>query len=99
MYAHDSTDIVLPSESLRSEPSNQTPLLALVWLRGNRREQDARMVVEDMLRHACGPYGLTALTGGDAQLAWGVLLPDKFAPMRPADRPAMAGCASNRAPR
>jgi Asparagine synthase len=81
MYAHDSTDIVLPSESLRSEPSNQTPLLALVWLRGNRREQDARMVVEDVLRHACGPYGLTALTGGDAQLAWGVLLPDKFAPL------------------
>ena len=81
MYSHISSETALPSESLLSLPSNQTPLLTLVWLKGNRHEQDARMVVKNMLRHACGPYGLTAVTGGDAQLAWGMLLPDKFAPL------------------
>ncbi len=37
-------------------------------------------VVGKMLRHSCGPW-LTAATGGDRQLAWGILLPDKFAPL------------------
>lgn len=34
-----------------------------------------------MLRYLCGPFGLTAVTGGDMQLAWGILLPEKFAPL------------------
>ena len=63
------------------EPGNQTPLLTLVWLKENNRELDARRIVENMLRHSCGPYGLTATTGGNASLAWGVLLPDKFTPL------------------
>ena len=62
-------------------PSNQSPLLTLVWIKDDRRKQDARKTVENMLRHACGPYGQTAIIDGDAQLAWSVLLPEKFTPL------------------
>jgi len=62
-------------------PSNQTPLLTLVWLKERRREQDAHQIVKSMLSHACGPYGIIATTGGDAQLAWGLLRPERFAPL------------------
>ena len=60
-------------------PGNQTPLLTLVWLKQDSRQLDARRIVENVLRHSCGPYGLTAITGGDSRLAWGMLSPDKFA--------------------
>ena len=62
-------------------PSHQSPLLTLVWLKDDRRKQDARKIVENMLRHACGPYGQTAIIDGDAQLAWSVLLPEKYTPL------------------
>ncbi len=69
------------SKALAISPGDHTPLLALVWLKGVHRGQDARRIVEKMFQHSCGPYGLTAITGGDMQLAWGILLPDKFAPL------------------
>jgi hypothetical protein len=62
-------------------PDNQTPLLTLVWLRGDRGELDASKIVEQMFRHSTGPYGLTAITGGDANLAWGILLPQNYTPL------------------
>jgi hypothetical protein len=68
-------------QSFLPPSSHQTPLLTLVWRRGDHWKQDARKVVANMLRHACGPYGHTVRTGGDAQLAWGLLLPDRFAPL------------------
>lgn len=67
--------------TLLPPPNNQIPLLTLVWLKGDRGKQDARRIVENMLRHSCGPYGQTAVIDGDAQLAWGVLLPEKFTPL------------------
>src|SRR5262245_49862853 len=65
----------LPSATL------ETPLLTLVWLKKASHNGDARRIVEDMLRNSCGPYGRTARTGGDAELAWGMLLPDTFSPV------------------
>src|SRR5262245_25419775 len=59
----------------------ETPLLTLVWLKNSSRYADARTIVESMFRHSCGPYGRAARIGGDAQLAWGMLLPDKCAPL------------------
>jgi hypothetical protein len=53
-------------------------LLTLVWLKEGRLGLDARTIVENMLRHSCGPYGRAAMTGGDAQVAWGMLVPDTF---------------------
>jgi Asparagine synthase len=69
------------SDALLPPPDNQTPLLTLVWLKGDRRELDASRIVENMFRYSSGPYGLTALTGGDASLAWGVLLPKNYTPL------------------
>ncbi len=69
------------SDRLLPPATNHTPLLTLVWLKDNRQHQDARTLVKNMLRHSCGPYGQTATTGGDAELAWGILLPKKFAPL------------------
>ena len=66
------------SDDLLPSPENQTPLLTLVWLKGGRRELDASKIVENMFRHSTGPYGLTAITGGDANLAWGILLPKSY---------------------
>ena len=66
-------------QSFLPPSSHQTPLLTLVWHKDDRWKQDARQVVVTMLQHACGPYGHTVRTGGDAQLAWGLLLPDRFA--------------------
>src|SRR5262245_31847364 len=59
----------------------ETPLLTLVWLKKPCPNADARTIVENMLRNSCGPYGRTARTGGDTQLAWGILLPETFAPV------------------
>src|SRR6266511_1308408 len=81
MHPRNSMETAVAATDLLPSPSNQTPLLTLVWLKGNRRDCDARPVVENMLRHACGPYGLSGITGGDAQLAWGILLPDRFSPL------------------
>jgi Asparagine synthase len=70
-----STDALLPP------PDNQTPLLTLVWLKGDDRDLDASKIVENMFRHSSGPFGLTAITGGDAKLAWGILLPKDYTPL------------------
>jgi Asparagine synthase len=75
-----STDNVA-SDDLLPPPDNQTPLLTLVWLKGGRRELDASKIVENMFRHSTGPYGLTAIAGGDATLAWGILLPKSYTPL------------------
>jgi hypothetical protein len=69
------------SQSSLPAPTNHTPLLTLVWLKSNRAKYDARKIVESMLRHSYGPYGPTATIGGDAELAWGILLPERFAPL------------------
>jgi hypothetical protein len=69
------------SDALLPPPGNQTPLLTLVWLKGDRRELDASKIVENMFRNSSGPYGLTAITGGDANLAWGILLPKNYTPL------------------
>ncbi len=50
----------------------------MVWFKGEQRDHDARKIVKNMLRHSCGPYGETAVTGGDMQLAWGILFPENF---------------------
>ena len=65
-------------QSFLPPASHQTPLLTLVWHQDEHVKQDARQVVVTMLQHACGPYGHTVRTGGDARLAWGLLLPDLF---------------------
>lgn len=62
-------------------PTNNVPLITLVWFKENHKEQDAMQTVKKMLRYSCGPYGSNAITGGDTELAWGMLLPDKFAPL------------------
>jgi asparagine synthetase B (glutamine-hydrolysing) len=61
--------------------TNNVPLITLVWFKEDYKEQDAMQTVKKMLRYSCGPYGSNAITGGDAELAWGMLLPDKFAPL------------------
>ncbi len=60
-------------------PLNQFPLLTLVWLKKPRIGINAREIVTSMLSHACGPYGDSGVIGGDAQLAWGMLVPEHCA--------------------
>ncbi|MGH8057644.1 MAG: asparagine synthase-related protein [Candidatus Entotheonellia bacterium] len=64
-----------------SLPIHQTPLLTLVWLRGDHKSDDARTIAENLLRQARGPYGLIASVAGDARLAWGMRLPEQPAPL------------------
>jgi len=66
--------------ALLPPPSYQTPLLTLVWFKSEQHPQDARQVVNRMLRHTYGPYSPNAVFGGDVNLAWGLLVPDLFAP-------------------
>lgn len=68
-------------ESALLEPVNHTPLITLVWLKTNQQPQDARQLVQKMLRLSCGPYGTNAVEGGDSELAWALLLPDAFSPL------------------
>ncbi len=70
-----------PKESTHP-PQHQTPLLVLVWLtdRGPERE-DAARIVQSMLRHAWGPFGASALIGGDSECAWGLLIPQSYGPL------------------
>ncbi len=69
------------TKALTLSPGNHTPLITMVWFKGEQRDHDARKIVKNMLRHSCGPYGETAITGGNMQLAWGILLPEMFAPL------------------
>jgi hypothetical protein len=68
-------------ESSLLETINNTPLITLVWLKTAQQTQDARQIVRKMLGLSCGPYGTTAVEGGDNRLAWALLLPDKFSPL------------------
>jgi Asparagine synthase len=68
-------------EQFLAQSINQTPLLALVWLKEKSDPQDARKIVRNMLRHSYGPYGQSAIIGGEAGLAWGMLLPDNPSPL------------------
>ena len=62
-------------------PTNNVPLLTLVWFKQDRDGQDAIQTVKRMFRYSCGPYGENAVIGGDARLSWGILLPDNFTPL------------------
>jgi hypothetical protein len=66
-----------------SPATNHSPLSILVWLKkaSTANEADARDTVTGMLRSACGPYGSSAVVGGDRRLAWGILIPDYFTPL------------------
>ena len=65
-------------DNMLPAPANNVPLITLVWFKENHKEQDAMQTVKKMLRYSCGPYGLNAVVGGGSQLAWAMLLPDKF---------------------
>jgi hypothetical protein len=69
------------SDDLLPPPGNQAPILTLVRIKGGRQELDASSMIENMFRHSTGPYGLTAITGGDASLAWGILSPENYTPL------------------
>src|SRR4030067_3857817 len=71
----------ISSGFLPSLPTNHTPLITLVWLKDGNRELDAIEIVKKMISYSCGPYGSTAIIGGGSLLAWGMLLPDRLAPL------------------
>ena len=62
-------------------PTNHIPLISLVWHKNNDQELNAVHTIKSILKSACGPYGSSAVTGGNGNLAWGILLPDNIAPL------------------